>query len=156
MNDMIHARQSHSIVSSREQEYLAGWQRERAELQNFRKRMQEQATHGQRRALRAVVVPLLDIADNFHAALAHIPAELEGNAWVVGISHIARQVTQVLAEYGVVPIEALGKPFDPTRHEAVEVVSAPDVPSGHVVEVVASGYQLADEVIRPAKVKTAK
>lgn len=156
MKKMIHASQSHTSASRREQEYLAGWQRERAELQNFRKRMHEQATRDQRQALRAVIEPLLGVADNFQAMIRHVPKELDGNAWVTGVVHIARQVEQLLAEYGITPIEAAGTVFDPSQHEAVEEVSDSDAPSGQVVEVLMPGYRLGEDVIRPARVKIAK
>lgn len=154
---MIHARKSHTVVASnKEQEYLAGWQRERAELQNFRKRMQEQAVRGQQAALRAILEPLLDLADNFQAMVRHVPPALEQDAWVAGVLHIARQLDGLLADYNVRVIEAMGQPFDPARHEAIEHEQREGVPSGHVVEVVSRGYQLGDEVLRPAKVKIAK
>ena len=156
MKKMIHARQTHSVASAREQEYLAGWQRERAELQNFRKRMHEQATREQRQALRAVIEPLLGVADNFQAMTRHVPKELEENAWVTGVMHIARQVEQLLTEYGITLIEAQGKAFDPSQHEAVEEVADSHAPSGQVVEVIMPGYRLGEDVIRPARVKIAQ
>lgn len=156
MNKMIHARRSHGLPSNKEQEYLAGWQRERAELQNFRKRMQEQATQDQRQALKAVIEPLLTVADNFQAMVRHVPKELDGNAWVAGVLHIARQVEQLLQEYGVTMIEAQGQQFDPTQHEAVEEITTDQAKSGQVIEVVMAGYRLGDSVIRPARVKIAK
>lgn len=156
MNGMIHARQSHTVPSPREQEYLAGWQRERAALQNFRKRLQEHSLASQQQALRTVVQPLLLVADNFQAMVRHVPPELKGNAWVTGVLHIARQVEQLLREYGVHVIDALGQPFDPSRHEAVGHVTKDGVTSGHVVEVVSPGYRLGEEIIRPARVKVAE
>lgn len=155
-SDMIHARQSHTVSSPREQEYLSGWQRERAELQNFRKRMQEQSVAGRRQALKAIIEPLLLVADNFQAMVKHVPQELTGNAWVTGVLHIARQVEQLLAAYNVKTIDAVDTPFDPTRHEAVEEVANTGKTSGHVIEIVAPGYQIEEEVVRPARVKIAK
>ncbi len=140
---------------SKEQEYLEGWQRERAELQNFRKRTQEQALRNNQQALKAVLEPLLPVVDNFQAMMKHVPLELERQAWVAGVLHIARQVEQLLSEYGVRTIEALGQPFDALRHEAIESVVVAGTPSGQVVEVVTPGYLVGDEVIRPARVRIA-
>lgn len=140
---------------SKEQEYLAGWQRERAELQNFRKRTQAQALHNHQQALKTVLEPLLGVVDNFQAMMKHVPSELAQQAWVAGVLHIARQVEQLLDGYGVQVIEALGQPFDPLRHEAIESVDGAGKPSGQVVEVVTPGYLVGEEVIRPARVKIA-
>lgn len=54
------------------------------------------------------------------------------------------------------PIEAKGQPFDATRHQAVMVEMADDVPSGTVLEVLQQGYMLDDRVLRPAMVKVAQ
>ena len=137
----IHANTVHTTPSpSREQEYLAGWQRARAEFYNFRKRVnQEQG-----------------LADTFQTMTEALPADLTDHAWAQGVVHVARQIKQILREYGVVPIEAIGHQFDPEKHEAVSKVSKFGTASGCVVEVLQTGYVLEDRVIRPAKVKVAK
>jgi molecular chaperone GrpE len=154
---MIHAEQAHhGGESPKEKEYLEGWQRSRAELVNFRKRVAEQQSAYSQQALKQVIEPLLSLADNLRTMLAHQPAELKDHPWVTGVAHIARQMDQVLAEYGVTLIGETGSEFDPTLHEAIEHVDSAEHPSGQVVAVVQAGYRLGDDVIRPARVKVSR
>lgn len=136
------------------QEYLDGWRRARAELDNFRKRMAEEQMRERERVTMELVEPLLGLADNFRAVVAHVPAELRDNAWAAGVVHVARQLESVLESYGVA-VMPFGKEqvFDPARHEALETVKREGVRSGMVVEVVQPGYVMGERVIRPARVK---
>ena len=152
---MIYSSQLHAPPSSKEQEYLAGWQRARAELDNFRKRMQQQSDNERARIRKEILASLLPLADNFQAMVGHVPKELQGNAWTDGVMHIAHQLDQLLADHDVTLIEALNQPFDPNQHEATGKVKSQDAPRGHVVEVIQNGYAWRGEIIRPAKVKIA-
>jgi molecular chaperone GrpE len=134
---------------------LAGWQRARADLDNFRRRLGEQNNSERHRLKKEILSSLLPLADNFQAMTDHVPAEFERNAWTDGVRHVARQLDQLLADLGVTPIEALNKPFDPVRHDAVSSVKQPDAATGQVIEVIQPGYIFHGEVIRPAKVKVA-
>jgi len=69
---------------------------------------------------------------------------------------IKEQLDDVLANYGVEPIEALGTMFDPAYHEAAECVESSEHPDGMVVEELRRGYKLHDKVIRPSMVKVSK
>ena len=123
-----------------------------AELKNFQQRTREQYSSQSVQVKRQLLEPLLQLADNFQAIVAHMPIELKDNAWAQGVLHVARQFEQVLTDYQLKKIGAAGEVFDPTKHEAVEHVPG-DTASGAVVEVVQVGYQLDDTVMRPAKVK---
>jgi molecular chaperone GrpE len=153
---MIHARQSHAAGTGKEKEYLEGWQRSRAEFLNFRRRMHEQQSELEQRLLVKVIEPLLAIADNFQAMVQHVPKELKDNAWVTGVTHIARQVEQLLASYDVRPVGAVDQDFDPKQHEAIEHVAEDGKPPGKVVAVIKAGYALNSTIIRPAKVKVSR
>lgn len=152
---MIHATQAHALLDGKAKEYLEGWQRARAELDNFRKSLDRQQEASRQQSLLSLVEPLLGLADNFRAMTAHVPPKLTTDAWVEGVLHIARQLDTILEQYGVVPIDNLGT-FDPTVHEAVETVTVKGVPAGEIVATVTPGYKLGDRVIRPAKVKVAQ
>ena len=152
---MIHATTVHGQTASRAQEYLVGWQRARAELDNFRKRAVAERSLELTRARAAVIEPLLTLSDNFAAMSQHVPAELADNAWAEGVLHIARQLETLLADYGVERIAPAGQPFDPTQHEAIEQVEQPNQTSGLVIEVVQAGYRVGERVLRPAKVRIA-
>lgn len=149
---MKHARQIHG-QSNREAEYLDGWRRARAELDNLKKRLAAEQQQSRQRAQVAAVQSLLALADNFQMMLKHVPAELTSHSWVEGVRHVARQLEQLLSEYGVVLITDTNVPFDPAVHEAIDQVQNTKIKSGLVVEVVAPGYKLGDSILRPARVK---
>lgn len=158
---MTHAHHIHGEPSPKEKKYLDGWQRAVAELKNFQQRTREQYVNQSMQVKRQLLEPLLQLADNFQAIVAHTPAELKDNAWAQGVLHVARQFDQVLADYKLKKIGAAGEVFDPAKHEAVEHVSGdtgsglPAGQAGNVIEVVQVGYQLDDTIVRPAKVKVA-
>ena len=151
---MTHAHHLHGGPSPKEQSYLDGWQRTLAELKNFQQRTREQYVSQNIQVKRQLLEPLLQLADNFQAIVAHMPTEFKDNAWAQGVLHVARQFDQVLTDYQLKKIGAAGEVFDPTKHEAGEHVPGA-TESGAVVEVVQVGYQLDDTVMRPAKVKVA-
>lgn len=150
---MMYATTVHSVRRSREQEYLDGWQRARAELANFRKRAQEQIESQTAAQKQRLLEPVLALADNFRALVAHVPPDLADNAWTQGVTHIARQFEQTLASFNIALITDRHTAFDPRLHEAIEQVKQPGVAPGQVVEVVQPGYIMADRVLRPARVK---
>ena len=153
---MIHGSNIHSDAAKAAHEYLAGWQRARAELDNYRKRMHAGQQALQEKQVRALVEPLLGLNDNFRAMVEHVPADLAEHPWVQGAVHIARQLSDILTEFKVTVIEPTGGMFDPSLHEAVEHVAGSTLPSGTIVTVVQAGYRLGDTVLRPAKVKVAE
>ncbi|PIT97871.1 MAG: nucleotide exchange factor GrpE [Candidatus Andersenbacteria bacterium CG10_big_fil_rev_8_21_14_0_10_54_11] len=147
---MIAASHIHGTVKAAE--YLAGWQRAQAELENIRRRQATEQTAQRARLTQEVAEPLLEIADNFRAAVAHIPPDIVDNAWTEGVLHIARQVENALTALGVTVIEGQGGAFDPKLHEAVHQEPARGKP-GVIIEVVQPGYRVGDRIIRPARVK---
>jgi molecular chaperone GrpE len=153
---MIHADHLHSERSAKEQEYLDGWQRARAELDNFRRRQEAHSEEDRLRVKKELARGLLSLADNFEAIVSHRPDNLLDNPWAEGVLHVARQLRQVLEDFEVKPIKAEGRPFDPAHHDAVGSVKQAKTAPGQVVEVVQSGYTFRGEVLRPAKVKVAQ
>lgn len=154
---MIHATEVHGKATSRDQEkqYLAGWQRARAELLNYRKRSAQQQADMRQAALRAAIDPLLGLGDNLQSIARHVPAALQTDNWVQGVLHVVRQFETVLQSYNLKPINQAGVPFDPRLHEAVENITDSTVAAGQVAEIIQPGYRLHEQVIRPAKVKVA-
>lgn len=140
---------------SKEQEYLEGWKRSRAELVNFRRRQQEREATVLTSAKRQVLEPLLSLADNFRAIAAHVPPEVGESEWTKGVLLVARQLEHMLSAYGVDRIDDAAAAFDPRQHEAIAEVKADGKKSGAIVEVVQVGYRVGEAVIRPAKVKVA-
>ena len=137
-------------------EYLEGWQRAKAELDNFKKQSTVERAAERERIIADTIVPLLALADTFGAMAQHVPDELADNAWAQGVVHVAKQLESVLSDYGVTKMTIAQQTFDPQLHEAIEQLADTDAAPNTVVEVVQAGYLLGERVLRPAKVKVAK
>jgi molecular chaperone GrpE len=151
---MLHSSEIHG--SSKAREYLSGWQRARADLDNFRRRVHQEQQQQNEQVKRRLIYDLMPLIDNFRAITIHLPADLKDNVWAQGVLHVTRQLEQLLSQYNVVPINESGQPFNPVLHEAVATVEDNEASSGSIVEILQTGYKIGDQVIRPAKVKVAK
>jgi molecular chaperone GrpE len=120
---------------------------ENAHQRNRREREMEQKYRGERLAL-----DLLTPIDNLERALAAAREAGETSPLVQGVSLAHAQMLEILKRHGVVPINALGQPFDPNVHQAVTQVASTQYPPNTVVQVLEQGYRLHDRVLRVAKV----
>lgn len=136
-------------------EYLDGWQRARAEFVNFKRRMEAEREDMRIRSKEDILRKLLPIVDDFERAFQTIPAEHATAPWINGISMIQNKLMALLAQEGVVPMEAVGKPFDPRFHEAVLREDSTDLPDETVKTELRRGYLLGDRVLRAAQVTVA-
>jgi molecular chaperone GrpE len=127
-------------------------QRERAELINYRRRKERDQESARIRAIESALEKILPIADDFHRAIKTLPAEVEGNGWAEGFKLIEANLRRALESQGVTPMESVGKPFDPTRHDAV-MFDENTTGEHMVVEEFQRGYLINDKVLRPAMVK---
>lgn len=144
--------------SADETTYKADLQRMAADFANYRKRNDAERAEFAKFAKADLITKLLDVLDGYDRALASVPEELKGpagNNWVEGMWLIERKLRQILESEGLVPVESLGKPFDPYVHEAVAHVES-DQPEGTVTQEHQKAYRLHDRVIRPALVSVAK
>lgn len=150
--------QHEELVKARQQaqEYLEGWQRERAEFANYRKRVENQLKDSYQNASLDVLKKFLPIIDDFERAMANAPAELADQPWLNGVMLIHRKFQKILDEAGVVVIDPVGQPFDPNRHEAVSMDDSADGSSGQVIATLQKGYAYGDRVLRPAMVRVAR
>ncbi|NPA92997.1 MAG: nucleotide exchange factor GrpE [Chloroflexi bacterium] len=139
------------------QEYLDGWQRERAAFANFRKRVEQQQEQTRRDITASIVKRYLEVLDDLELALKNRPTEGEGAAWAEGIELIYRKMLAILEAEGVKPIPAEpGMPFDPRFHEAITHEPHDEHGSEEIIEVVRQGYMIGDQVLRPALVRVAQ
>ncbi len=135
-----------------------------ADFDNSKKRLERDREEFVRFAAERFVKQLLPIVDSLDHALkaAEAPKDQHGGprvdqrAMLDGIRLISKQLVELLQKEGVKRIEAVGKPFDHTLHEAIQQVETADVPDHHVIEEIQTGYTLHGRVIRPALVKVAK
>jgi molecular chaperone GrpE len=139
-------------------EYLNGWQRERAEFINYKKRIEREQSQGGQNALGNAIRRYLDIADDLGRALKdkNRPTEGNGAIWADGIDLIHRKLIAAFEADGIKLIDAKGKFFDPNLHEAISHEDNPDHESGQIIDVVSPGYTLGERVIRPARVRVAR
>lgn len=142
-------------VSSREQEYYDRLLRVTANFENYKKRVVKEKDDFMRYALSDFAVQLLPVLDNFERALAQIEAR-GAEKIAEGVRMIYRQMLDVMQKNGVRSIESVGKPFDPTKHQAVELRESDEVAPECVIEELQRGYFLRDRLLRPAMVVVAK
>jgi molecular chaperone GrpE len=146
-------RQELAEAKAKEAEYLDGWQRARAELSNARKRFQREQEQAYANARVDVLTRLLPIRDDFERACETLPEDLSNGSWVEGVLLIQRKLQTLLDQDGVMPIEAVGKEFDPMMHQAVTHEPSDTVPDGHVIAEMQKGYRMGDRVLRPSMVR---
>lgn len=138
------------------QSYLEGWQRERADFANYKRRMETQLKDSAANARIDVLLNLLPIVDDFELAMSSVPEELQGNSWLNGIQLVQRKFQKLLEEHNVTGIDPVGQPFDPSRHEALMMDDGAEVESGTVTATLQKGYLHGEKVLRPARVRVAK
>ncbi len=143
---------------ARANEYLTGWQRERAEFINYKKRMEREQSQGGQNAFGNAIRRYLDIADDLARALKDKNRPIDGNGaiWADGIDLIHRKMIAAFEADGVKMIDTQGKFFDPNMHEAISNEDSPDHESGQIIGVIQPGYMLGERVIRPARVRVAR
>jgi molecular chaperone GrpE len=138
------------------QEYLDGWQRERAEFANYKKRKEKESQQLQTNISGNIIRKYLDIVDDLERALQNRPEDGEGASWANGIELIYRKFLSALEAEGVVPMEVKGQQFDPNLHEAISQEPNDEYESGQIIEVLRNGYLIGERVIRPASVRIAQ
>ncbi len=130
-----------------------GWQRSVADFQNYRKRM-ERDNESLRASMKGdLIKKVLPVLDDLERALQNRPTD---NGWANGIELVVRKFQNILDSEGIKRIEAKGAAFDPTFHEAISHEPSTEVASGHVIDVVQTGYMIGERVIRPALVRVAQ
>lgn len=131
-------------------------QRVQAEFSNYRKRAEEERREHEQQANERLILKLLPVLDEFELAIGHARESGADRPWLEGVKLIHRKVSSILESEGVVPIEALGKQFDPFEHEAVVYQETKEEPEGKVMAVLRGGYKVHGKVLRPAQVAVAK
>lgn len=125
-----------------------------ADFENARKRWRREQSEIQERANADLLKELLEIHDDFQRALA--AGVKDPNQFIAGVEMISRRLEDFLKSYGIVPIEAVGKQFDPSQHEAVAHEADESVPEGTVLAELRRGYQMNGKILRTAVVKISK
>ena len=121
-----------------------------AEFQNFRNRTIKEKTETYNNATAKCVEEILPIVDDFERALAQ---ECTDDKYKEGMQNILKRFKNILDKLGVKEIDALGKPFDPNIHHAIQQVPSDEYESDTVCNVFQKGYMLNEKLIRPAMVQ---
>lgn len=135
-----------------------------AEFDNARKRAAREQQEFREFAAAEVIRNILPSLDSFERALKvsqsppkqSLGGAPEASEFRSGVELIYRQLQDALQKSGVQPIAAVGQPFDPRVHEAIEMVDTVDVPDHHVVDELQRGYKYKDRLLRPAMVRVAR
>ena len=133
--------------------YLDNWRRAEADLQNFKRRAEQERSESSRYAGASLMINLLPIVDDFERAFQSLDAHIAGMTWFDGVHMIYRKLMALLESAGVKPIKTEGETFDPKFHEAVAHAEGEE---NKVISEVQRGYMLHDRVLRPAMVVVGK
>lgn len=128
--------------------------RERAELDNQRKRVARDIEMARKFANERLLGDLLPVIDSLEAGLA--AAGEDASALRQGMDLTLRQLLKVAGDNGLVAVDPTGQPFNPEHHQAMSLVPAPGVAPNHVVQVYQKGWLLNDRLLRPALVVVAQ
>lgn len=126
-----------------------------AEFENYKKRIQREKEDLIRYGNESLLYELLTVLDNLEMALKHTADNLS-EGLVKGVEITLRELKRVTEKFGLSPIEALGRPFDPALHHAMSQVERTDVDDKTVVEEFRKGYMFWDKVLRPSLVAVSK
>ena len=131
------------------EEYLAGWQRAKADLINYKKEQEQKISDYYKFANQGLITEILMVLDSFELALKH--AKGKDNEEIL---QIYNQLKNTLKNQELEEIKAVGEKFNPEFHESVGETKGKK--PGFIVEEVQKGYKLNNKVIRPSRVKISK
>lgn len=140
------------------EEYLAGWKRAQADLQNYRKDENKRVEDLLKFGSEAVIISVIDRVDDLTRALEHVPPDIAAKhpEWLKGIQQVDKTFIELLKKWEVEKITSVGDRFDPLMHEAVQVDQESPEEGEKVLEEYRPGYTMHGKVIRPARVKISK
>jgi molecular chaperone GrpE len=133
-----------------------------ADFDNYRKRSRREVTEAEKKGRDSLLNDLLPVFDNLERATAHgETASGDADAAAIkglidGISLVMRQFRDAIGRLGIERVESLGKPFDPSLHEAIQHLETAEYPPGCIAAEVQPGYRAGERLIRPALVVVAK
>jgi molecular chaperone GrpE len=143
------------VAEQQRDDFLGLLQRTRADFENYQKRTRRDLAEEGRYAVGEFARELLTVLDNLQRAVSSARHEAEKSPMVQGVGLVQSQLLDTLGRFGITPIDALGKPLDPSVHEVVMQQPRADVAPGTVLEVLEPGYRLHERVLRPARVVVA-
>jgi molecular chaperone GrpE len=143
-------------AQAKAKEYFDGWQRERADFNNYKRRVERDNQTLTQNITGELIKKYLVVQDDLERAMKLRPPELEGTPWANGIELVQRKFQNILDQEGIKRIPAEAEEFNPNRHEAITYEDSPEHGSGQIIGVVQEGYTLGERVLRPARVRVAR
>ncbi len=135
--------------------YIDRLKRLQAEFENYKKRVLRDMASLEERVSDREILDFLPLYDNLERAFASYNGNNDAQSFIEGIERIFAQFDQILKQKGIVPIDAEGTLFDPTKHEALLSVES-DKEKNVILEEFERGYMRNGRVLRPSKVKVSK
>jgi molecular chaperone GrpE len=136
---------------------LAGWQRAKADLANYRRTVEEDREKYNARAKGTLIESLLPALDAFDAAMQDSSWENVEKEWREGVEQVAKQLHKTLQGEGLVAFGAVGDTFDPNIHECMSTTETEDKKKDDTIaQVLQQGYLINEALVRPAKVVVAQ
>jgi len=126
--------------------------RSQAELDNTRKRYQKELEQTRQYAAAPFIQDLLPALDNLKRAVDAAENVDHVDELKQGVEMVAKQILDVFLKHNIKPIDALGKPFDPNLHEALQQMPSDEYPAMTITHELEQGFILNDRVVRPTKV----
>lgn len=132
--------------------------RAQAEVQNMRRRCEQDVERAHKFALEKFSGELLNVVDNLERALQAVPETPDDavKAIAEGVELTLKGFLEALNRNAVAQLDPQGEPFDPQQHEAMAMVPNPNVEPNTIIDVIQKGYTLNGRVLRPARVVVAK
>ncbi|MFA5095134.1 MAG: nucleotide exchange factor GrpE [Candidatus Paceibacterota bacterium] len=136
------------------EEYLTGWQKERADFANYKKQEEDRKANFSEVIRERIITRFLSVLDSFNIAFANKEAwEKIDENWRKGVEYIYAQMNTIFEEYGVKEIGEVGENFDHNIHQSIEMTPTDKKEDNHKISlVIQKGYKLGDRVIRAARV----
>ncbi len=150
---VVNLQQQLEAEKQRSEDHLTRLKYLQADFENLKKRMDRQIEDVRTYCTERIVLQLLDVVDELELAVRTGETSQDGKTLLEGVKMTLKKLRKVLEQEGVSPIDCEGKPFDPTKHNAVETVEKEGVQKCIVGEVVRKGYIMKSRVIRPSIVK---
>jgi molecular chaperone GrpE len=127
-----------------------------AEFDNFKKRNSRETAEFKKYANETLFKNLLTVVDNLERALEVAETSNDGKGLIDGVKLTVAEILKIFANFGVTPIEAVGEPFDPALHQAMQQEESDEYPENTVTQMYQKGYRFHDRLLRPAMVVVAK
>jgi len=137
-------------------EYHDKMLRTMADMENLRKRLDRDRKDYINYANREMISELLPVLDNFDRALKSVEKTEESAPYLQGVEMIYKQLEELLKKQGMEEIKALGEPFNPHLHEAVQTEETDSCPEDTILDVILKGYLFRGNMLRPAAVKVSR